>query len=336
LTWINQIFAPNRYGLLAMSPRLITLTLNPALDLAADAEEVVPTHKIRMHHEHADPGGGGVNVARVLHELGGDVLAVVAAGGASGRVLEEMLDEVGVKRRSVSIRGRTRVSLNVQDCKTGLEYRFVPEGPTLTEAEWLAVLRVLEEVEGDWLIASGSLPHGVSEDAYAQVGKIAANRGQRFVLDTSGPALIAALKRGGIELVKPSLSELEHLVQRELKTQADQEIEAMNLVRRGAARFVALTLGREGALLATPEGTIRMPAMDVPMHSSVGAGDAFLGAMTLALARGADPAEALGWGTAAGAAAIACAGTARLHRADVEARYRELAPSTCLLSASAL
>jgi 6-phosphofructokinase 2 len=336
LTWINQIFAPNRYGLLAMSPRLITLTLNPALDLAADAEEVVPTHKIRMHHEHADPGGGGINVARVLHELGGDVLAVVAAGGASGRVLEEMLDEVGVKRRSVSIRGRTRVSLNVQDCKTGLEYRFVPEGPTLTEAEWLAVLRVLEEVEGDWLIASGSLPHGVPEDAYAQVGRIAANRGQRFVLDTSGPALIAALQQGGIELVKPSLSELEHLVQRELKTPADQEIEAMDLVRRGAARFVALTLGRDGALLASPEGTIRMPAMDVPMHSSVGAGDAFLGAMTLALAHGAEPAEALGWGTAAGATAIACAGTARLHRADVGARYRELARSTCLLSASAL
>src|SRR3954464_10218541 len=102
-----------------MSPHLITLTLNPALDIAADAGAVVPTHKIRMHQEHADPGGGGVNVARVLQELGGNALAIVAAGGASGRVLEEMLDEAGVKRRSVLIRGRTRVSLNVQDCKTG-------------------------------------------------------------------------------------------------------------------------------------------------------------------------------------------------------------------------
>src|SRR3954447_15928738 len=143
-----------------MSPRLVTLTLNPALDLAAEADEVMPTHKIRMHHEHADPGGGGINVARVLHELGGDVLAVVAAGGASGRVLEEMLDEVGVKRRSVSIRGRNRVSLNVQDCKTGLEYRFVPEGPTLTEAEWLAVRPALEGVAGAWLTSPGRSPPG--------------------------------------------------------------------------------------------------------------------------------------------------------------------------------
>jgi 6-phosphofructokinase 2 len=307
-----------------MQPRLLTLTLNPALDLAADADTVVPTHKIRMHHEHADPGGGGVNVARVLHELGGDTLAIVAAGGAPGRVLEELLDEAGVERHSVLISGRTRVSLNVQDGESGLEYRFVPEGPTLNAAEFEACLAAIEQERGDWLIASGSLPHGVPDDAYAQVARIAAYRGQRFVLDTSGTALEAALEQGGIELVKPSLRELEHLVDRELKLAAEQDAQAMELVRRGLARFVAVTLGHEGALLATPDGVIRMPAMDVPMRSSVGAGDAFLAATTLALARGAAPVDALAWGTAAGATAIACAGTARLRRADVEARYREL------------
>ncbi len=310
-----------------MSPRLITLTLNPALDLAADAEAVVPTHKIRMHHEHADPGGGGINVARVVHELGGDVLAVLAAGGASGRVLEEMLDEAGVKRLSVPIQGRTRVSLNVQDLGSGLEYRFVPEGPTLAEAEWRSVLAVLELVEGDWLVASGSLPNGVPDDAYAQVARIAARRGLPFVLDTSGPALRAALDQGGIELVKPSLTELEHLLGRDLTDRAEQDAHAMDLVCRGSARLVAVTLGRGGALLATPNGVVRMPAMEVPVHSTVGAGDAFLAAMTLALARGATPSEALAWGTAAGATAIACAGTARLRRADVAARYRQLRPA---------
>jgi 6-phosphofructokinase 2 len=311
-----------------MSPRLITLTLNPALDIAADAGAVVPTHKIRMHQEHSDPGGGGVNVARVLHELGGDVLAVIAAGGASGRVVEEMLDEAGVKRRTVPIQGLTRVSLNVHDRTSGLEYRFVPEGPTLSQGEWRSALVALEEIEGDWLIASGSLPHGVPDDAYAQVARIAARRGQPFVLDTSGPALRAALDHGGIELVKPSLTELEFLAERNLADPADQAACAMALVRRGAARLVAVTLGHEGALMATPDGVLRMPAIGVPMHSSVGAGDAFLAAATLALARGATPAEALAWGTAAGATAIECAGTARLRRADVAARYRQLTRST--------
>ena len=307
-----------------MSPRLITLTLNPALDLAADADAVVPTHKIRMHHEHADPGGGGVNVARVVHELGGDVLAVIAAGGAPGRVLEELLDEAGVARCSVLIQGRTRVSLNVLDNTTGLEYRFVPEGPTLTNLEYLAFLAAVEAAEGDWVIASGSLPHGVPDDAYARIARMVAAKGQRFVLDTSGIALKLALDQGGLELVKPSLSELEHLVGCELKDPAAQDAEAMALVRSGAARLVATTLGGDGALLATQDGVLRMPGMEAPMHSSVGAGDAFLAAATLALARGDSPAEALAWGTAAGATTIACAGTARLRRADVEARYREL------------
>src|SRR6185503_12472850 len=200
-----------------MPHRLITLTLNPALDLAADADAVVPTHKIRMHHEHADPGGGGINVARVIHELGGDTLAVLAAGGASGRVLEEMLDEAGVPRRSVLIKGRTRVSLNVLDAKSGLEYRFVPEGPTLSDNEFRAFLAAREEAQGEWLIASGSLPHGVPGDAYARMARIAARQGRRFVLDTSGAALKAALDQGGMELIKPSLSELEHFAARDLK-----------------------------------------------------------------------------------------------------------------------
>lgn len=310
-----------------MQPRLVTLTLNPALDLAAEADEVMPTHKIRMHHEHADAGGGGVNVSRVLHELGADTLAIIAAGGASGRVLEEMLDEAGVKRHSVVIAGRTRVSLNVQDCKTGLEYRFVPEGPTLTDAEFAACLKAIEDEPGEWLIASGSLPHGIPHDTYARVARVAARKGQRFVLDTSGVALAAALEEGGIELVKPSLGELEHLVGRDLKNPQDQDREAMELVWRNAARMVAVTLGSQGALLASRGGVIRIPAMDVPMHSSVGAGDAFLAATAFALARGDSPEDALAWGTAAGATAIACAGTARLRRDEVEARYRLLRPS---------
>jgi 6-phosphofructokinase 2 len=312
-----------------MPHRLITLTLNPALDLAAEADVVVPTHKIRMHHEHADPGGGGVNVARVLHELGADAIAIVAAGGASGRVLEEMLDEAGVPRRSVPIKGRTRVSLNVLDRKSGLEYRFVPEGPTLSEDEFSAVLSAVDEVRGEWLIASGSLPHGVPDDAYARIARIAARNRQRFVLDSSGAALKAALDQGGLELVKPSLGELEHFVGHALQDPAAQDEEAMALVRRGAARIVACTLGSDGALLATADGVIRMPAMDVPMQTSVGAGDAFLAAATFALANGAAPSDALAWGTAAGAAAIACAGTARLQRADVTARYRLLTCAAC-------
>lgn len=304
--------------------RLVTLTLNPALDLAADAEAVVHTHKIRMQHEHADPGGGGVNVARVLHELGAETLAVIVTGGATGRVLEGMLDEAGVARRSVSIAGNTRVSLNVLDRSSNLEYRFVPEGPTLTEVEWQRVLDQIELIEGEWLIASGSLPHGVPADGYAQIARIAARKGLRFVLDTSGDALREALGHG-IELIKPSLGELEHLVGRTLSDPAEQEAEAMALVRAGAANMMAVTMGADGAFLASGEGIIRQAAMQVAVHTAVGAGDAFLAGLVFALSENESCNAALAWGTAAGAAAIACAGTARLRQADVMARCREIA-----------
>jgi 6-phosphofructokinase 2 len=274
-----------------MQPRLITLTLNPAVDIACTALRVVHTHKIHTRDDHLDPGGGGINVARVLHELGGDTLAMIMAGGVTGALIEELLHDAGVPHRTIPIKGRTRICFNVFCSATKLEYRFVQEGPDVTAADWHRMLEMLETVPGDWLIASGSLEHGMPEDIYARVARVAARRGQRFVLDTSGPPLRAALG-SGIELMKPSLSELEYLAGRSLPDPAEQEAEAMALVRARAARLVAVTLGEQGALLASEAGVLRLAAMPCEVRSAVGAGDSFTAAMTLALARGAPPDEA--------------------------------------------
>ena len=304
---------------------ILTLTLNPTIDVAAEAERVQPVRKVRTRGETFDPGGGGVNVARVLRELGGETLAVILAGGVSGRFLEELLDEGGVPRRSVPIAGRTRISHTVRDLSTGQEYRFVPEGPAIAAAEWQAALEVLEEERADWIVASGSLPRGVPADFYARAARIAARRGRRFVLDTSGPALPAALGHG-VALVKPSRGEFEALVGRPLPTPEAQAEAAAALVRSGAAGLVAVTLGHEGALLAGPDGLLlRLPALEVPAVGAVGAGDSFLAAMVLALARGEGPREAFAWGLAAGAAAVMRPGTAHPRREDVEALRRRIA-----------
>lgn len=302
---------------------IVTLTLNPAVDLACSAESVRPTHKIRTGDEHIDPGGGGINVARVLHALGSETLAVILAGGVTGALIEDLLDEAGVPHRTIRIRGRTRISFTVYDRTTGLEYRFVPEGPTAEAHDWLETLSLLETIKADWLVASGSLEHGMPTDIYAQLARLAHRRGQRFVLDTSGPPLRAALE-AGVDLVKPSLGELEALVGRELPDPAEQEAEAMAMVRDGRAGMVAVTMGEEGAFLASPAGVIRMPGLSVPFRSAVGAGDSFLAAITLALARGQSCDEALARGIAAGTAAVACAGTARLRQVDVTEQYNRL------------
>ncbi len=309
-----------------MDPRILTLTLNPTVDVAADADRVQPVRKVRTRGETFDPGGGGVNVARVLRELGAEPVAVILAGGVSGRFLEELLDEGGIARRSVPIAGRTRISHTVHDLSTRQEYRFVPEGPEIAETEWQAVLALLEAEPADWVVASGSLPRGVPADFYARAAAIAARRGQRFVLDTSGAPLRAALG-AGLALIKPSRGEFEALVGRPLPTAAEQEAAAGALVREGAADLIAVTLGHEGALLAGPDGlSIRLPALPVAALGAVGAGDSFLAAMVLALARGESPAEAFAWGMAAGAAAVTQPGTAHPRRADVEALRRTLTP----------
>jgi 6-phosphofructokinase 2 len=106
-----------------MGPRIVTLTLNPAVDLACTAPELRQTHKIRTSDEQLDPGGGGINV---VHVLGGDALALVMTGGATGHLIEELLEETGIRWRALPIRGRNRISLNVHDQKNDLEYRFVP------------------------------------------------------------------------------------------------------------------------------------------------------------------------------------------------------------------
>jgi 6-phosphofructokinase 2 len=309
-----------------MNDRIVTLTLNPSVDIASDADAVRPVRKVRTRDETFDPGGGGVNVSRVLRELGADTLAVVTTGGVSGRLLEELLDQGGVPRASIPIAARTRISYTVHDLGAKQEYRFVPEGPVLAEHEWQAALEALEASQGGWIVASGSLPRGVPEDFYAQAAADASRRNRRFVLDTSGPPLRAALGRS-LALIKPSRSECETLMSMALETPDAQDAAALRLARGGTAELVAVTLGHEGAILAEPGGMLlRLPALDVPAVGAVGAGDSFLAAMVFALSRGESPREAFALGMAAGAAAVMRPGTAHPRAEDVEALRRRIGP----------
>ena len=299
-------------------PRVLCLTMNPAVDLATETERVVPTHKLRCGDTLHDAGGGGVNVARVLTRLGGHCVAVCPTGGSSGQWLQKRMLEEGLDSVFLPIAEETRVSFTVHEHSTGAEFRFVMPGPRLSEAEWQGCLQWLEALKPfpDLLVASGSLPPGVPSDFYARLARLCRRQGARLVLDTSGPALAAALAEG-VYLFKPNLKELAELSGRSLESAEQWQTAARQLVLGGKADVVALTLGHLGALLVTRDAMWSAPPLDVPVASAVGAGDSFVGALVWGLQRGLPLEQAFAWGIAAGTATLLSAGTALCRPEDV-------------------
>jgi 6-phosphofructokinase 2 len=298
---------------------IVTLTMNPCVDVSTVTERVQPTRKLRCQAPTRQPGGGGINVARVLHRLGASCLAVYPAGGDSGALLGRLLQAEQVPARCLLIAGETRESMHVRDESAQTEYRFVMPGPNLHEREWQACLDAIAALQAfpSYLVASGSLPPGVPDDFYARLARLARARGARLVLDASGPALAAALQEG-VYLFKPSLGELRALSGESLERDTQWQRAAQQLVKQGAAEVVVLSLGEHGALLVFEGGMTFAPALPVTVRSAVGAGDSLVGGMLQALANGFTLREAFVRGMASATAALLATGTSLCQPADVE------------------
>ncbi|MFP5467502.1 MAG: 1-phosphofructokinase family hexose kinase [Gammaproteobacteria bacterium] len=298
---------------------ILCLTMNPSVDLATDTEQVVPTHKLRCGPTLHDAGGGGVNVVRVLTRLGGRCLSLCPKGGPTGQWLEDRMRAEGLETRFLKIGEETRVSFTVHETRSGSEFRFVMPGPMLTGTEWQAMLSMVDRLDPfpALVVASGSLPPGVPVDFYGQLALRLRARGSRLVLDTSGAPLKAALE-AGVYMVKPNLRELSELCGRPLEDAPAWNAAARELVQKGQAEVVALTLGHLGATLMTADEAWTTPALPVTVSSAVGAGDSFVGGMVWALQQGKDAREAFTWGVASGTAALVSVGTGLCQPADVQ------------------
>jgi 6-phosphofructokinase 2 len=300
---------------------VLTITMNPSIDISSTVDRVIPSRKLRCGSARRDPGGGGINVARVIDRLGHDVTALFPAGGGVGHQLRALVEAEKLKCIAIAIDGETREDFTIVERVSDTEYRFVSQGPTLHEWEWRACLDALESLPGpiDYVVASGSLPPGAPEDFYARVVVIAHARGTPVAIDSSGPALKAALD--GVDLFKPSLREMRELTGRDLADPTACIDVCRDFVAEGRARIVALTLGSQGAILGTGGGVWRAWPLPIKAVSTVGAGDCFLGAMVCALSEGAEPPEAFRTAVAAGSAALLSPGT-QLCRPEAVAELR--------------
>ena len=300
---------------------IASLSLNPALDLATSTAKVVHTHKLRCAAPRLDPGGGGINVARVIQRLGGEAVALFTAGGHTGATLLELVRALGILHQPIPIAGVTRESLTVEESGSGVQYRFVMPGPAVTPPEQARCLEALSQLRPrpSCLVATGSLPPGVSSDFYATMAARARELGIRTILDTSGRALQASY--AGLYLIKPSLSELESMLGARLPRAADRLAAAREILARGFCEIVVLSMGGEGALWATASEHEFLPPIPVKPRSAVGAGDSMVAAIALALSREMPLPQAVRFGMAAGAAAVMTPGTELCRREDVERLY---------------
>lgn len=305
---------------------IITLTINPALDVSTSTEVVMAEHKMRCGPSRLDPGGGGVNVSRVIQRLGGQSTAIYALGGPTGQAYRQLLEREGIMGRAIPLAGATRENITIDELSTGKQFRFVLQGPEIAEAEWQEALDATAAAaqSGGYVVPSGSLAPGVPDDFYARVTRAAHEHGARVVVDASGEALAAALDEG-VFLIKPSGRELGELVGSTLSTIEERIAAAEELVARGRVDVVALTLGGDGAVLASRDGTLRLAPPPITVHSTVGAGDSFLAGMVLRLAEGRSLTEAFRAGVACGAATAMTHATELCHRADVERLEAQLA-----------
>ena len=302
---------------------IATLTMNPTIDRSSSVGQVIPERKLRCKPPRHEPGGGGINVSRAIHRLGGQSVALYTAGGVTGQMLQDLLGDEGViNHRPIVIEELTRQNLTVLEESSGQQFRFGMPGPVLQDAEWqrcLDELAILEPKTG-YIVASGSLPSGVPDDFYARVASLAKEMGSRIIVDTSEvPLRLAA--REGVYLLKPNLRELRQLAGRDLEDEAQQVAAAKEIVDTGQSEVVIVSLGAAGALLVSSAGHKRLRSPTVPIRSRVGAGDSMLAGIALALARGASLSDAARFGVAAGAAAVMTPGTELCRREDVEQLY---------------
>jgi len=307
------------------SSAIVTLTINPCLDISAEVDRVVPTKKLRCRNDRRDPGGGGINVSRAISILGGDSTAVFPAGGSTGTAIADLLEKEDISCRIIEFDGASRQSFAVRELESQKQFRFALPGPETGEKLWRKCLDEIGDIQPSpaYIVASGSLPPGVPEDYYGKLADRFGDRDTKIVVDTSGEPLKKALDQP-VYLIKPNRRELEYVCDCSLEEEKIQEQKCREMIKKGRCQVLVLTLGEQGALLTSRDEQLRVAGLDVEEVSAVGAGDSFVGALVLALQQGRDLKKAFFYAMAAGTAALTTAATELCRKEDTEKFYEKL------------
>ncbi|MFI2368450.1 1-phosphofructokinase [Streptomyces sp. NPDC018833] len=293
---------------------ILTVTPNPSLDRTYEVPSLDRGEVLRATGERMDPGGKGVNVSRAVAAAGHQTIAVMPLGGAPGALVATLLAGQGIEVVPVPVAGPTRSNIAVAE-PDGTLTKINAPGPELSPYETALLLAAIRErsVFAHWIACCGSLPRGLGPEWYAELVARAHAGGVRVALDTSGPSLLASLSSRP-DVVKPNADELAAAVGRPLVTVGEAVKAAEELLGLGA-RSVLASLGADGQLLVSEEGTYFGSAAVSAVRSNVGAGDASLAGF---LAAGGQGPAALASAVAHGAAAVQLPGSVMPAPADLD------------------
>ena len=281
---------------------ILTLTLNPCIDLEIEVQRLVCDDINRVAASRREAGGKGINVSRMVHALGGKTMVIAPFGGQMGVDFLNRFSQMRLRAKLVPISGETRLNVNILEAGGRAHTRLNASGPRLSARELHQVFDAVERnlPRAAMLVLSGSLPPGVPTDTYAELIRMANRRGVRTILDTDGEPLRRGLRAKPF-LVKPNLFEARRLLGGRLDTTAAVARAAQRLLKMGA-EVAVISRGPLGAVLASADGcwTARPPRQIV--RNTVGVGDCLTAALAWALKRERPFDEALRWGVASGAA----------------------------------
>ncbi|KRL02152.1 1-phosphofructokinase [Liquorilactobacillus capillatus] len=277
---------------------IYTVTVNPSIDYIVQLEKLTLGEVNRMDHDAKLPGGKGINVSRILKELGQDNIALGFLGGFTGKFVEDTLKEKDLKTSFTHVADDTRINVKI---KAQNESEINGKGPQVTAEEVAAFKKQLDNLTSDdAVILSGSLVPSLSQDFYFDLIKLIRSKGAQFVIDTTGESLMKTLKENPL-VVKPNHHELADLFGVELNGLDDIVTYGKKLLTLGA-QHVLISMAGDGGLLITPDEVYYSAAPKGTVINSVGAGDSMIGGFVGTFAATKDPVESFRYGLACGSA----------------------------------
>lgn len=305
-------------------PGIVTITFSPCIDKSTSVASLVPEKKLKCSSPRLEPGGGGINVARAIHKLGGNATAIFPSGGYTGNFFNHLVQEENIPSVIIETINETRENFIVFDESTNCQFRFGMPGTTLSEKESYECLNAIEKINDiEFIIASGSIPPGMPADIFTKLARIARNKNAKFIADTSGEALCNAAREGAY-LLKPNLNELCALGGKETVKAGEVENLAKKILAHYPIEILVVSLGSNGALLVTANKTYKVLPPPVYVKSTVGAGDSMLAGIVLCLSKKMSLEECLQYGVASGTAATMNRGTELCNKQDADFLFQQI------------